>query len=281
MMPSDKTHQLSEENLTVPSLEGIMAKLARAMHHISEYEEARKKWRASIVANPPITIQENPSPPQPTFVLTSPKVDPEISPIIGDCVHNLRTCLDHLIGQLAIKEGHDIAKRSPLAFPVCTDKSAYDNFVQTKISPFIKNLEVLQAINAIQPYHRHEPKTDPLWVLSELDNLDKHRKLVVASPHLISRGMQGSVGPWENVKEETYDPVADKDLILFQIELWPHPYASAKEAGEKARTFVLRADAKLVLANTGLPCDRWSVQKSLRLMFDRVRKAVENLSHFL
>jgi hypothetical protein len=41
-------------------------------------------------------------------------------------------------------------------------------------------------IKALQPYQRRpsDPTTDLLWLLSELDNVDKHRLLVVVNPKL-------------------------------------------------------------------------------------------------
>jgi hypothetical protein len=40
------------------------------------------------------------------------------------------------------------------------------------------------AIKALQPYERRkaDPSSDLLWLLSELDNIDKHRVLLVARP---------------------------------------------------------------------------------------------------
>lgn len=277
-MLRNKDNQSLDGSITKPSLEGVRAKFARAMRNISEFEEARKIWRASMVANPPISLKEDPSPSRPTFVLTAPAVDSEISLIIGDCVHNLRVCLDHLIGQFALKDGHDISKHSLLAFPACVSELTYINFVRTKVAPFIKNTELLKAIDATQPYHRQDPESDPLWVLSELDKIDKHRKLVVIAPNLTSRGMLEVVGSSENVKEDIVDPNTEKDLMLFQVELWPSDYASAKEAETKALTLVFRADAKLVLTDTGLPCDGWTVRRSLDLMSTRVAEIIKKLS---
>ena len=45
------------------------------------------------------------------------------------------------------------------------------------------------AILDTQPYKREpaSPESDPLWILSELDNIDKHRTILVVDPRLMTK----------------------------------------------------------------------------------------------
>jgi hypothetical protein len=102
-----------------------------------------------------------------------------IDPHAADCIHNLRACLDNLVYRMAVLNMARIGGTVPdddrkMAFPICLSKNDWDqkhrqalNYTSSDGKAFIKGL---------QPYMRTQPpESDPLWLLSELDNIDKHR----------------------------------------------------------------------------------------------------------
>ncbi|HLG07790.1 MAG TPA: hypothetical protein VI409_03860 [Gaiellaceae bacterium] len=106
---------------------------------------------------------------------------------IGDTIYNLRCALDHVV----------YAKwRSRKAmFPIYVDKCEF----QVRGTPRIAGLSpTLRAdIESVQPYRTipEQPDLDPLAVLHELSNLDKHRELSTVSNFLDVPWVASSVPP--------------------------------------------------------------------------------------
>jgi hypothetical protein len=102
---------------------------------------------------------------------------PELSLIIGDCLHNLRCALDYLAYELArLEQGKKVALTH---FPIYSDWRDYRLARQEDRSRVeYLNRRHRAVINRLQPYRRrHEPRNDPLAILARLDNRDKHRSL--------------------------------------------------------------------------------------------------------
>lgn len=104
----------------------------------------------------------------------SPKVPPDLSPMTGDCLFNVRSALDHIAWQLVLLKNPTPGKR--LIFPISKSSEAFDSAVADsglRDAP----VSAVTVIKSLQPYHSGE--THPLALLSELHNIDKHRKLNV------------------------------------------------------------------------------------------------------
>lgn len=171
-----------------------LLKLSRAHGHLNDLQENISQWldgnhhmiRRHRYPDRPnclslrVTVQDIPADP---FAL-----------LVGDILHNLRGCLDHLVYTLALKHTNplpdDIAKGSE--FPIFGDKNARGN-LGAGLQMFRSNgLNKIRGIHPdaqaiiknLQPYHRGKDfASDPLWVLHELSNIDKHRLLIVAHCH--------------------------------------------------------------------------------------------------
>ena len=123
-----------------------------------------------------VVSQYDPNSKRATAILRLPVIDLMPSIIIGDFLHNTRSALDHLVWQLVIANGQ-IPSNSNM-FPICNDSLSFAH----QISRGRLNGIPLQAharIEALQPYQRGKPLCDmhPLWILSELTNIDKHRSV--------------------------------------------------------------------------------------------------------
>ncbi len=96
-----------------------------------------------------------------------PAINPEISLMVGDIAHNLRTALDHLTCELARSVGVSDPR---VYFPICESAEVYkrESGGKTKGIP----PEAKDVFDRIGPYGGHN---DYLWGLHELDRIDKHR----------------------------------------------------------------------------------------------------------
>lgn len=98
--------------------------------------------------------------------------------VIGEIAHNLRSCLDHMVWQLALTQ-----------VPVPYNKTEFPIFIKSadynrKGLGNIRDLPAPQKtfIEGLQPYHRgNDAHSDPLWLLHELNNTDKHRLLPIVN----------------------------------------------------------------------------------------------------
>jgi hypothetical protein len=112
--------------------------------------------------------------------------------VVGDCVQNLRSSLDHLVFALAEKHSGPLSEEDARAcqFPIIRDETrkgqtgAGPSVFQNNVLPRdIKDLSpAAQTIIEMQPYKLGTAyKTHFLWELGELSNTDKHRFVHVVS----------------------------------------------------------------------------------------------------
>jgi hypothetical protein len=103
--------------------------------------------------------------------------------LTGEIIHHFRSILDHITWQLSSTA---VRGRFPaqIEFPVFARKpitkdeiSRYDRKVQG-----ISDAKALTLIESLQPYNRlpsNDPLDDPVWIIHDLDRIDKHRELVL------------------------------------------------------------------------------------------------------
>ncbi len=133
--------------------------------------------------------------------------------IVGDAVHNLRCALDHVVYYLARRNGYDPAM-SRTAFPVVRNRRDYFKLRRQQSGPRQSFRDIAlfgltdvqkEVVDAWQPF---QPLPDdltagerqvphPLLVISELDNVDKHREINVA---------YGGLSEWPRVDVKPRDP---------------------------------------------------------------------------
>lgn len=119
-------------------------------------------------------------------VARMPDPPPIIGLLVGDCVHNLRSALDHIVYALIwTNPARAGALPSEKAmFPICDTRLGYAHQVNK-----LKRIDgvpdgVAALIDTLQPCHAREKGLDhtlhPLWVLNRLENIDKHRRLTLS-----------------------------------------------------------------------------------------------------
>ncbi len=102
--------------------------------------------------------------------------------ILGDCVHNARSSLDHLVCGIEEWSTHKPAGRRS-EFPICTDAALFRD-ARSKIRELPPDAQT--CVERAQPYYRGTPAyLDALWPLQVLDNRDKHRLIPLATSAVV------------------------------------------------------------------------------------------------
>jgi hypothetical protein len=124
---------------------------------------------------------------------------PRLSVILGDCVHNLRSFLDHIAWQLVL--ANDETPDEKTSFPIW-DRPPRDGTFRPPSCRGMSN-DALALVERMQPYH--EQDRAPEHVLSfirELSNTDKHRTLNLTAASLKGIRVRLLLGPNEEVFAE-------------------------------------------------------------------------------
>lgn len=159
----------------------IKAKLDRTKEHIQEIET---EYKIFMNQAPDISGSDNDPKTVKAFhdFFRNAKVSPRLSIMCGEAVAQLRSCFDHIIHALHVRALGDPEIR--VQFPVCrkdpnkggdrNDPARYGGQVGK-----IRDLGVLTLIERLQPYRAKEPNRTLLSVLSDFNNTDKHRALIL------------------------------------------------------------------------------------------------------
>jgi hypothetical protein len=157
---------------------GHVLKVARADEHLQTLAAEIHWW----VGSDPYRITEEIDPETSNRTLSAePFGNPplKLSLVIEDVVHNLRSGLDHLA--LALAEANMGTAAPPEVeelsqFPICSTRDKFKNGRRSRIG--CAHPKAQAAIKRLQPYRRCDAwEQHPLWILRELSDFDKHRRL--------------------------------------------------------------------------------------------------------
>jgi hypothetical protein len=196
-------------------------KIARAEHHFRELKWLVQQYQAghhyrAVCPDPP---KEDPT--HWRFVLEiGEQPSPQITVVLGDCLFNIRSALDHVAVACAPS-----ARKREAGFPVVTDPG--DAKQMEKFESQIRGMDAGAIVNidSEQPYRlaRRSPKAGPqsldaLSVLSALQNADKHRSLAVLVPGLSDPTVRAS---WSNEAISIMSPayIEAGEQVLWWDEL--------------------------------------------------------------
>jgi hypothetical protein len=93
--------------------------------------------------------------------------------ILGDCLHNLRSCLDHIMWQVALLDGG--TPDDSTQFPIASkSEEQFEGMANRRIPGLSPNHRAM--VKAAQPYRAGDrAHLHPLHVLGTLSNIDKHQ----------------------------------------------------------------------------------------------------------
>lgn len=137
---------------------------------------------------------------------------PELSALLGDAVHNIRSSLDHVVYAVACHQAPGLTDKQKrgLQFPVCGTSPDF----QKKVNDGrLRGIKDLAPFEALQPYNG-----GPTWlpVVTALDNIDKHRRLAI----LASATERGQINPPNQVdhtvwRRESLEDGAEVVRLVF------------------------------------------------------------------
>jgi hypothetical protein len=194
--------------------ESVFFKLARAQSHLKSLNRELAKFGEK---NPyQVHAKASPDRRQVEVRLAQTLQAPILlAMILGDCIHNLRCALDHLIYALPRAPGADPRWEDWSQFPICDDSGRF----ASKHGRDLCGVDpaAIRAIEDMQPYYGGNlVEGHPLWYLRELSNLDKHRLAHLA---------------WyepANAKIEMQKPVTGTAYIVFATGSLQHGDTVAK-----------------------------------------------------
>ena len=184
-----------------PSLDDAKAKLARAKLHSECFNKAHEEVTNGHVYLFGVDIYDGGR----THLYWAdhpPATDPRFALIAGDCVHNLRSALDHLAWELVRVSGKKQPNRTtqfparqhqPFSRSWCGLRRSAE---RADIRPGIGD-KVREIVDSVQPY-KGTPTGKRLAILCDLDAIDKHHHLLVdaaIAPMAGSGGYQVGVDP--------------------------------------------------------------------------------------
>jgi hypothetical protein len=249
-------------------LHSARLKLERAKEHIESLDELVEDW----IATDAYTVsREKDTETGYTVCRAKIKAPPpdQISIVAGDAVQNLRTALDHAVYAMAARAGPvDRATESRLMFPIAGNENRkgepadgealFRNMVANGYLDGVPD-RARDFIQQEQPYHWNEHadgyKYHWLWTVHDLNRIDKHRRLTVATAFLDMQFVTTPEGVEPRITfHRAEGPIKDGDPLVT--------YAGA-EAGVDAHFDRGVALDEGVAAQHG-------VQKLLRPVHDRI-----------
>jgi len=179
-----KEEQVAAEKQRIDSL-SFSRKLAWASQHIERLGQTTNVW---LGTNAYRLVPQTNAKTGRTIVRAqiSKPPPPEVALLIGDAVHVLRATLDHLALELAVAFHRpqplppNLETASEFVIIGETDETRGAQKFDAAAGSKLKGIHpgARKAIKGIQPYHRKTAYAeDPLWVIHELDRIDKHRRL--------------------------------------------------------------------------------------------------------
>ncbi len=261
------------------NLAGVDLKIGRAKAHLAELQESVGAVLKSD-AEHFVSEYDSKSKRHVYRAQNLPVVDPQWALQAGEVVYQLRSALDHLAWQLVEREGRTPNKQTQ--FPVRDSLRGQNNQVLPVkvLLPLSNDSKVLGLLNECQPYygdgttelspfdaHRH-----PLWVLKVLNNIDKHRLLLVVVHTLnIERMYWGgtqSPTPYLNtapLKEGT--KVAAFDFGGDEAPADFDPHLSLKIVVREEEAAIISHVPITVALDSVINCVEWDVVSLFRPLF--------------
>lgn len=167
----------------MPSMDAVNSKFEWAHGHFQFlYAEITKYMQLNpcrFVPNPDISFDDQGQGWVMGKFVADPPIPSHLPNILGDCIGNLRYCLDYLVWELVGAYGNKPSRKN--AFPVCIIPDDFTAELKRYRLDGI-NPDALAIIESVQPYHRGDdaPKS-LLAVLNEFTNINKHRRVLLAT----------------------------------------------------------------------------------------------------
>ncbi len=204
--------------------------------------------------------------------------------IIGDAINNLRSSLDQVIYSISYSRNPtEFRDDRSTEFPICDSPDAFNRPRRRARPPHyeIRGIppDAQAIVEGLQPYNRGKDKvsTDPLWILREMSNIDKHRSIHVTtwSAYTIALDIT-HIAPGTRVHSHWVRPpgVIENGAPIVEVDMSiPGPSETAMYM-EKEFWFTIAFDE-------GTPLAGQQVQEALYELAVYVEGVVSTLSSFI
>lgn len=170
------------------ALESSRLKLERGQKHFEEANACVQAWRDHLneTDTRPFILDTNYEPDKGYYSVCFHQVQAvptELSLIVGDCVHNLRSALDHLAWEIvpdSFKESATSGRLRDIAFPIIGDSAGWSGAITRRVPDVMP--EQVAILLSRQPFEVQPcaPERSALAVLRDASNTDKHQTIVTA-----------------------------------------------------------------------------------------------------
>lgn len=155
-------------------MESVDAKLRRAKEHFSAFQTDAAKFLEKARPHFIRKVNHECTEHWLVFYVEDPYPPIELSILIGDFLHNLRSALDNLVCGL-VRTKNPMSTCAKRGFPIFKDRDKYlaerNNLLKGVPKDACTIIDTLQP--SVRPHATQE--LDPLWILNTLCNRDKHR----------------------------------------------------------------------------------------------------------
>jgi len=210
----------------VPPLLSCFGKLGRARTHLHELVDAMSDFRekkhytfdqfdnAHDEWDPVLRVQWR--------VRVLEPIPDTWAYVVGDAVNNMRSSLDHALAEVARRRlglSDADVQRLQLQFPICDTP---ERFRRARAN-LVKSLpaDIVDTLEALQPYHAHDDPSLNLRALRDLSNLDKHRELTVVAQGVYRSRVRSE--PSLELVEERINAGPLRDGAVFATVKWRRP----------------------------------------------------------
>ncbi|MCH7699761.1 MAG: hypothetical protein IH865_12550 [Chloroflexi bacterium] len=200
--------------MTEPSLNGVWAKIGRAKMHRDSLETKINEGFGKDPAPPRFGLRFSQETGEHVLYVSRlgdfAEVMQECALLTSDLLNNLRSALDHLVFQLAVKCTKDNVQRPrAVQFPICDFRRRYNgNGFRDKTKTYLREVRgYWTRFEKLQPFaRRHMDPNRALAILRDLNNPDKHQLPVAA--FIVPKGY---VVPMNNLSIEMLGALSKKD----------------------------------------------------------------------
>jgi hypothetical protein len=155
---------------------GASLKINRAQEHIREIESLIKSWRDLDPYKVSIDNEQETGEKILRIIITK-TMPKDISLVIGDAIHNLRTALDHAAFEIVQQSKGSRKALDSTYFPFEGDRESLKSSRKFGTIASVSQKAANIILDTIKPY---KGGNNILWALNRIDVLDKHRLLI---PH--------------------------------------------------------------------------------------------------
>lgn len=174
-MPAPE-HAVSEAEYRHHRLGGVLAKYNRS---VQLFDELRNEIGDFLKEEPGSNTSKGEFDPDKWEWIehfTAPEPPIRWGVLLGDCVHNLRSALDHLVCQVALLDGGTMEDCQRSQFPIASKSEDQYEDMAHRFLPKCFTSKHRAMVKEPQPFHVGErADVNPLSLLADFSNTDKHR----------------------------------------------------------------------------------------------------------